>query len=1006
MADLKSHGLQQAAYRYNCQPCKQRKTKCDRVKPCASCCLRGTQDRCYTEDGDGVGSPSAAVVEGEERVRKKPRVSGHAGSKGATGSASNTKIPSMPHSTATATATAVETNQSAIKDHIATLRKTIDALESSLVPTVTATEIPSVSESVSPYNTTTNSTSWNPVLTTSMRLTWDDVAHLFPPKRDVGRILDCFLREMIYIMIPVQEKQLWPAWVRLTSGTSSASSWDDDGRSPEEREGGGGGGGGGGGEVVGISRNMVGSLLLCLACTSYLIPEKMEEELQLARPMAEQRDGWITAALALVRSGTILPVPSSSSSISTNPSWLHYADVLTDTSLDRFAFETLAARIFALLGMSELAYHVNGEALRRAIRINFFDETSPKTTELFHLDPAFSYTPEEVVQLRRRIGAQMVVLERWTCLYTGRPPMIDDEAEALPVPNEWRFETEEIGYRFSRFVSRLRVLPSQLNALTSRSKMYDYATQRAREAEAVSRILELDRGLCDIYDPSTPRKTLNGRSPAQILSEVPSIVENLDQHPHLSRSQLAQLHREFAEALVTTSSWLSLRCLTTSNLMFLPWVNDTHERYYALNLARRLIELLPGIWMMASSRYVSFSSSWISRHLFLACTVLSVPILGQEPSVAAQGQQSTATGFGGDTPEDTIAQAAARGAGTRIVEEKRGDFAPSQVQRLEFYSKLQPASSSSSREKAISASAAAGLPSSSSVDLDWFSGKLVEIAELFSKLAERGDRTAGVNTKLILALLNSRAELRDRVLDKLGQRQQYHHQHQTWRPVATAAAMGGGEEAVGKFESQRDLTRFVMATSVGKGSSPSSYHSGTSPSTMSSPTTTAGTGGGGGGGGKNRGATRRDVLTREFGEKEARIQSPSLHDLANAVDTYTTTNTNGHSARSASSTHTVSQTSSQSNFPPTYPHPQQQQQQHNSYTYTHTSAQQQHQDAPAPSVNGWDWILPSTTMASASADKTSAESGGVGGGDGMAGIPLLLSTSDWLAILDGVDIPL
>ncbi len=45
-----------------------------------------------------------------------------------------------------------------------------------------------------------------------------------------------------------------------------------------------------------------------------------------------------------------------------------------------------------------------------------------------------------------------------------------------------------------------------------------------------------------------------------------------------------------------TSSWLSLRLSGDGNLMFLPWVPVVASRYYALNLARRLIELLPSIW--------------------------------------------------------------------------------------------------------------------------------------------------------------------------------------------------------------------------------------------------------------------------------------------------------------------------------------------------------------------------------------------------------------------------
>ncbi|KAE8361500.1 hypothetical protein BDV27DRAFT_147769 [Aspergillus caelatus] len=37
---------------YACLPCYSRRVKCDHLKPCTPCCLRGTPSRCdFTEDG-------------------------------------------------------------------------------------------------------------------------------------------------------------------------------------------------------------------------------------------------------------------------------------------------------------------------------------------------------------------------------------------------------------------------------------------------------------------------------------------------------------------------------------------------------------------------------------------------------------------------------------------------------------------------------------------------------------------------------------------------------------------------------------------------------------------------------------------------------------------------------------------------------------------------------------------------------------------------------------------
>lgn len=904
------------------------------------------------------------------------------------------------------------------------------------------------------------------VLTNSLRLIWTDVCHLFPPKRDVERILDYFLREMVYIMVPVQETQFARAWSRLIHPQTriSSPSWMEADEQASSQ---------------GISRSMVGSLLFCLASTSYLIPQRREEELGLSFSMADYRDEWITSALALVRSGTVLSAANANANLNSK-GWLHYVDSLTDTSLDRFAFETLAVRIFALLGMSEVAYHLNGECLRRAIRINLFDEGSPKAAELFTVDDP-DLTPDEVMEMRRRIATQMVVTERWTCLYTGRPPMIDEEANGMVLPKSeeeggWK-ESEQVTWGYSRFVSRLRLLPGQLTALTTR-KAGDWATQRARDQEAVNRVLELDRGLCNLYDPSIPRASLNNRSHSQILAELPLILER-NEHLSMSESEVNRMHREFSDALVMTSSWLSLRCLVNSNLMFLPWVQDYRERYYALNLARRLIELLPSIWMMAKSPYVPFSSSWISRHLFLACTVLSVPILGQE----ASNSHSNNTASASKPTEDASAartggsQHHGVGGGGGV----KGDFAPSNMQKQHVFNKLNPTAS-----KVLSSHSQ--LPASNSIDLDWFSGKLVEIASLFSKLAERGDQTSGVNTKLIHALLNSRAELRDRVLDKLGQKQQCGATLRLYGfdldDGATGAngnggggggggggvggggsgngqGEGGGREGMGRIESQKDLTSFVMATTVGK-SSPSSNQSqtGMSPASIASPNRSAAGGGrdtrGGGEGfrAKGRGGSnstgggegsRRDVVNRERLEKSvpSRVQSPSLYDLADAVDKHTkqppsaTANRNADSGSNASchnlnhhqQYHSHSQAALHSpslpSFSPTslFPPPAAGTQSFSPYTHSQQQHVQQQDTSPAPFVaattgmgvnagaGGWEWAIPaSPSTAISSAEKPFPTMGiaGVvaGSNDVLANVPLLLDTHDWLAILDGVDIPL
>lgn len=51
-------------YPSNCEPCKRRKCRCDRVRPCANCQLRGIADQCYIE--------TPRIEEGRRSSRKRP----------------------------------------------------------------------------------------------------------------------------------------------------------------------------------------------------------------------------------------------------------------------------------------------------------------------------------------------------------------------------------------------------------------------------------------------------------------------------------------------------------------------------------------------------------------------------------------------------------------------------------------------------------------------------------------------------------------------------------------------------------------------------------------------------------------------------------------------------------------------------------------------------------------------------------------------------------------------
>ncbi len=127
----------------------------------------------------------------------------------------------------------------------------------------------------------------------------------------------------------------------------------------------------------------------------------------------------------------------------------------------------------------------------------------------------------------------MVITERWTCLYTGRTPMIDEEAETLPVPSPgWWNESEEIAYHFSRFVSKLRLLPAQLTALTTR-KPGDWSTQRTRDQKPSNASSTSTEASAPSTTRRTPQPRWARRSQPSILADCPRSSERIQ---HLDTS--------------------------------------------------------------------------------------------------------------------------------------------------------------------------------------------------------------------------------------------------------------------------------------------------------------------------------------------------------------------------------------------------------------------------------------------------------------------------------------
>lgn len=59
-------------YSRNCEPCRRRKTKCDRIRPCASCVLRSTTEFCYNDEPHPPAAPLAPSSSSAQLPRLEP----------------------------------------------------------------------------------------------------------------------------------------------------------------------------------------------------------------------------------------------------------------------------------------------------------------------------------------------------------------------------------------------------------------------------------------------------------------------------------------------------------------------------------------------------------------------------------------------------------------------------------------------------------------------------------------------------------------------------------------------------------------------------------------------------------------------------------------------------------------------------------------------------------------------------------------------------------------------
>ncbi|KAL9932126.1 hypothetical protein V8E36_008898 [Tilletia maclaganii] len=574
-----------------CEPCRRRKTKCDRLAPCASCVLRATERLCYS----GADSQEAVLVYPSSTTAPVVlTVDGHAD-----GHADGPRpiSPGSPVSPATSSSHSGQRDSGGAAafdpaGHTHEPHHASSATHGRASKRPRHDRSPEASSGSRNYGAPgyagssrppdreySRSHHGTPILPSTV--SWSDCRHYLPAPEVCQDLFLCFFNELDGHFACVHPLHVERIWSQLQPHQGS------------------------------VRRSSAALVFVVLALSMSLAPKSNPAHRALTLSRLSAQDIFQIAVDSLQYE--ILKEPRQVS--------------LTAPDFERLQALDLCCHFANMNGLDTQAWFLISYTARLGKSLELFDQR--------HWRPVSSELDEE---MRRRVAWDIIVLDRWQAIFKNRQGDLDEgvhvEKPSLHTFARYDFATGALlhsqdGLSESRFALMAPDTPQTFFFLRARNELSDIILDTHKLIRALPTMRPQEQHETAMAIEAAADKHEEGLTPDLDYNYASSAAHALQSRPS----------RPLQRAALALTSWSSLwyvRCVLTR--VFLQDVTaDSKLRFASLKYARNIIESMHATVSLSASPWIAFYAGWTTNHIFAAATTFASIFLtgantGQDPS--------------------------------------------------------------------------------------------------------------------------------------------------------------------------------------------------------------------------------------------------------------------------------------------------------------------------------------------------------------------------------------
>lgn len=207
---------QRVMQRYSCLPCRKRKSKCDRVEPCSSCVLRGSEEYCYTDKQLPGTTTNNHKASNHDHAKQNTSWTTTIGKHDRSNSPSPSLHKNRKHSDYSNRSDVVKASKSAKHDNEKPIPSALSLDQEETRSASLSSALDDILKSVSEVKRSVIASSLGSSKESLAQLgsivPWDDVAKLLPQPDECQELIHCFFTELDWYLCGINEDSFYTLW--------------------------------------------------------------------------------------------------------------------------------------------------------------------------------------------------------------------------------------------------------------------------------------------------------------------------------------------------------------------------------------------------------------------------------------------------------------------------------------------------------------------------------------------------------------------------------------------------------------------------------------------------------------------------------------------------------------------------------------------------------------------------------------------------------------------------